>query len=474
MIATETGNPLLNFMRWIPWVRQSSNGASSSDRTPGGMQDLTSPAPRDLEQAVQAISKQTSLMGREAAGVRGQLEDAASALLRSTASVAGLGQQVQEVTRSQDRIGSSCDQGLVAMKRASDAVTVIGDEVGGIISTLKQVSSVADAITKIALQTRLVAFNASVEAKRAGEAGRGFGVVADAVKDLAAQVEVSSKNILSTVGELDARIEALARGIRKQASDALEEGSFHAALHELELSMGRVNDAASGSRTVCQALNQQMTTIGADMAQTQHTLQVTVQGSEKFLRVSENLIETVAQNGIETEDSLYLHAVVDAAAQIGELLENAVREGAISLPDLFDEHYVPIPRTQPAQHTTRYVALADRLFPAVQERLMTLSDRVVYCISADRNGYVATHNKIYCHPQRGDLAWDTANSRYRRIFNDRTGLAAARNKRSFLLQTYRRDMGSGQFVLMKEATAPIYVNKKHWGALRLAYRFADA
>ncbi|MFM2450788.1 MAG: hypothetical protein RIS44_3238, partial [Pseudomonadota bacterium] len=40
--------------------------------------------------------------------------------------------------------------------------------------------------------------------------------------------------------------------------------------------------------------------------------------------------------------------------------------------------------------------------------------------------------------------------------------------------TYRRDMGGGQFVLMKEATAPIYVNKKHWGGLRLAYRFADA
>jgi methyl-accepting chemotaxis protein len=435
---------------------------------------LAAPAPRDLEQAVQAIAKQTSLMGREAAGVRGQLEDAAGALLRSTESVGGLGQQVQDVTRSQDRIGSSCEQGLVAMKRASDAVMVIGDEVSGIVSTLKQVSSVADAITKIALQTRLVAFNASVEAKRAGEAGRGFGVVADAVKDLAGQVEVSSKNILSTVGELDTRIEALARGIRKQEGDVQDEGSFHAALHELELSMARVNDAAGASRSVCQALNQQMTAIGADMAETQHTLQTTVAGSEKFLRVSENLIETVAQNGIETEDSLYLHAVVDAAAQIGELLENAVREGAISLPDLFDEHYVPMPRTQPAQHTTRYVALADRLFPAVQERLLTLSDRVVYCISADRNGYVATHNKMYCHPQRGDLAWDTANSRYRRIFNDRTGIAAARNKRAFLLQTYRRDMGAGQYVLMKEATAPIYVNKKHWGGLRLAYRFADA
>ena len=65
--------------------------------------------------------------------------------------------------------------------------------------------------------------------------------------------------------------------------------------------------------------------------------------------------------------------------------------------------------------------------------------------------------KRYSQPQRGDLAWDTANSRYRRIFNDRTGLASARNQRPFLLQTYRRDMGGGRFVVMKEVAAPINV-----------------
>ena len=125
----------------------------------------------------------------------------------------------------------------------------------------------------------------------------------------------------------------------------------------------------------------------------------------------------------------------------------------------------------PAQHLTRFVELADRLFPQVQERVLALSPKVVFCISVDRNGYVATHNKKYCHPQRGDLAWDTANSRYRRIFNDRTGLASARNQRPFLLQTYRRDMGGGQFVLLKEAAAPITVQGRHWGGVRLAFNF---
>ena len=92
----------------------------------------------------------------------------------------------------------------------------IGTEVSGIVETLRQVSNAAGEITKIALQTRLVAFNVSVEAKRAGEAGRGFGVVAEAVKDLAAQVETSSKQIAGTVAQLDARIATLARDISRQ------------------------------------------------------------------------------------------------------------------------------------------------------------------------------------------------------------------------------------------------------------------
>jgi len=130
------------------------------------------------------------------------------------------------------------------------------------------------------------------------------------------------------------------------------------------------------------------------------------------------------------------------------------------------------PNLQKIFHVTRFTKLADSLFPAVQEAMLGFDARVVFCISADRNGYIACHNQKYNHPQRrGDVAWNTANCRNRRIFNDRTGLASARNTKPFLLQTYRRDMGGGQFVLLKEAAAPIVVNGRHWGGLRLAYKF---
>jgi methyl-accepting chemotaxis protein len=194
--------------------------------------------------------------------------------------------------------------------------------------------------------------------------------------------------------------------------------------------------------------------------------------SEAFLKVSEQLIELVADCGIETEDTPYIQAAMETAGQVSKLLEDAVRTGTISVADLFDENYKPIPGTDPAQVTARFCDLTDRLFPQVQERVLGLSGRVVFCIAVDRNGYVPTHNRKYCQPQRpGELAWNSANSRYRRVFNDRTGLASGRNRRPFLLQTYRRDMGNGQFVLMKEAAAPITVDGRHWGGLRLAFQF---
>ncbi|MCB2022299.1 MAG: chemotaxis protein [Burkholderiaceae bacterium] len=425
----------------------------------------------DLRVAVESIGKQAALMGRDAAEVRGLLDDTQKASASQERAMATLTHQLHEITRAQQVIGDETRESLDAVSRARHAVEEVGREVAGIVDNLRDVADAAGVITQIALQTRLVAFNASVEAKRAGDAGRGFGVVADAVKDLAGKVEASSKQIMSTVGDLDKRIAALAREIEARPGQA-RQGAFHGALAEVDSGVARITEAAGQSGTVCAGLNAQMATLEGEMHGTTRALDAAMLRSEAFLKVSEQLIELVADCGIETEDTPYISSAMETAGQVAKLLEDAVRTGTISTADLFDENYKPIAGTDPAQVTTRFCDLTDRLLPQVQERVLGLSGRVVFCIAVDRNGYVPTHNRKYCQPQRpGELAWNTANSRYRRIFNDRTGLASARNRRPFLLQTYRRDMGNGQFVLMKEAAAPITVNGRHWGGLRLAFQF---
>ena len=195
------------------------------------------------------------------------------------------------------------------------------------------------------------------------------------------------------------------------------------------------------------------------------------QTTTSFLGVSESLVELTADSGYETDDSPYIRAVTAAAAAISELFEDAVRNGSISLEDLFDQNYTPVAGSNPQQHMTRFVTLTDQLLPDVQERMLKLSPKVVFCAAVDRNGYLPTHNLKFSKPQGADPAWNAANSRNRRIFNDRTGLAAGRSQRRFLLQTYRRDMGGGTHVLMKDLSVPIRVGGRHWGALRLAYQF---
>jgi methyl-accepting chemotaxis protein len=434
------------------------------------IEQATAAPESDLQSVIRSIGKQASTIGREAAEVRGLIDDTSKASERGIVAVNSLGEQVKDINRAQSSIGSVSTSGLGAVERVRVAVEGVGREVGDVVSTLREVASAAEGISQIALQTRLVAFNASVEAKRAGEAGRGFGVVADAVKDLAGKVEFSSKEIMRTVGLLDRRIDALAKEIRFDSNEQ-KQGEFHTALADVQGAVASIITAAEQSRAICAGLDSQMGAIAAEMGQTGQALGAAMKRSEAFLDVSEHLIELVAECGIETDDTPYIEAARSAAARIGKLLDDAVAAKTVSIADLFDEAYQPVGRTNPPQHTTRFTGIADKLFPGVQEPMLGLSDKVVFCIAVDRNGYVATHNAKYNHPQRGDLAWDSANSRYRRIFNDRTGLASARNQRPFLLQTYRRDMGGGHFMVMKEAAAPIFVGGRHWGGVRLAFKF---
>ncbi|KQV89600.1 methyl-accepting chemotaxis protein [Pelomonas sp. Root1237] len=418
---------------------------------------------------VKRLARSISTVGKDAAEVRGALEDTQRIVQAQSQAMQALAQQLNQIGQAQTAITTATAQSAAAVQRARGALGVVGGEVVGMASTLAQVSGAAAEITKISLQTRLVAFNAAVEAKHAGDAGRGFAVVAEAVKALAGQVEASSKAIVSAIASLQERIDRFSAELTENPA---KPSQIHAAFHEVEQDVQRISASAGESSQQMSLLNERAHELEREVSQASHGLKVAFDGSDRFLRMSEELVEQIAESGVEVDDMPFIRTAQQAAAEIGALLEEALRGGQISQADLFDDKYRPIEGTAPQQHTTRFCQLTDRLFPTVQEKMLAFSDKVVFCIAADRNGYIATHNRKYCQPQRpGDTVWNTANSRYRRIFNDRTGLASARNTRPFLLQTYRRDMGGGRFVILKEAAAPIIVAGKHWGGLRLAFNF---
>jgi methyl-accepting chemotaxis protein len=174
---------------------------------------------------------------------------------------------------------------------------------------------------------------------------------------------------------------------------------------------------------------------------------------------------------IHDENTEFVTRAMEAGTALTRMFEDAVASGAITAGDMFDEDYVEIPGTNPLQHRTRILGWADRALPPFQEVFLAKDSRMVFCAMIDRNGYLPVHNKIYSHPQRpGDVTWNTANSRNRRIFNDAAGLAAGRNLRSYLIQSYARDMGNGKTIMMREIDVPIRVNGRHWGGFRTAYK----
>ena len=174
---------------------------------------------------------------------------------------------------------------------------------------------------------------------------------------------------------------------------------------------------------------------------------------------------------IHDENTEFVTRAMDAGTALTKIFENAIASGAITIDDMFDTDYIEIPGSNPVQHRSRILDWADRALPEFQEAFLAKDARMVFCAMIDRNGYLPVHNKIYSHPQRpGDVAWNTANSRNRRIFNDKAGLAAGQNTRSYLIQSYARDMGNGQTIMMREIDVPIRVQGRHWGGFRTGYK----
>lgn len=132
---------------------------------------------------------------------------------------------------------------------------------------------------------------------------------------------------------------------------------------------------------------------------------------------------------------------------------------------LFDTFYIPVPDTNPQKFSTQYDKIADQVIRQILDKYLALDNRFLFVVAIDKNGYVPSHNSKYSLPLTSDPDYNAKHNRAKRIFNDRTGLAAARNTQPYLLQKYSRDTGEELFDL----SVPIMMQSKHWGAIRIGY-----
>jgi methyl-accepting chemotaxis protein len=220
----------------------------------GGISDGVTQIASAAEQ-LSAVTEQTS------AGVNSQkveTDQVATAMHQMTATVQEVARNAEEASEAAVAADQQARQGDEVVHEAIAQIERLANEVGHSTQAMGElkresdkIGSVLDVIKSVAQQTNLLALNAAIEAARAGEAGRGFAVVADEVRSLAQRTQKSTE-------EIEDLIAGLQNGTQQVAT--ILDNSRDLTVSSVELARRAGGSLESITRTVSaiQAMNQQI------------------------------------------------------------------------------------------------------------------------------------------------------------------------------------------------------------------------
>jgi methyl-accepting chemotaxis protein len=113
--------------------------------------------------------------------------------------------------------------------RAASTMHRVKTMVTGLERRFQEIASIADVINHVAKHTKLLAFNATIEAARAGDAGRGFSVVASEVRTLAERTASATADINQMLPQVKQEIAEAVRGVEQEEAEALQQSALRLA-----------------------------------------------------------------------------------------------------------------------------------------------------------------------------------------------------------------------------------------------------
>ena len=200
--------PLIAGLAWPGAARQSRDSDAPA---------ATAPAPDPYwEEAGKLVSQVLPLWSGQTQLASSQVEEAIgnlanrfasmNALIRQSLSDGQGGGDFGKMAQAEEKLLSI----LHLLDESVDKRNQLIERIGQLQAHTSQLQGMAESVSYIAGQTNLLALNAAIEAARAGEAGRGFAVVADEVRKLSMQSNDTGKNISTSVAQIVAELEATA------------------------------------------------------------------------------------------------------------------------------------------------------------------------------------------------------------------------------------------------------------------------